>query len=343
MKTSGNSIAFCVTGGAASGMGHIKRCEVLAREMLSRGVHPVFLVPDDPFLKDFFQKSGFDYRLFPMSPDCGDMLARYAQAVCESGPAAVVLDIIRSRDEHVRAMQAAGCVVAALDDLGAGAESLDAHFAVDDAVVQPPRNGRLFAGPRYVIIPRQLLSHRPHDMECAAPRPELFVGFGGSDARGLTIPAVRSLTAWDAPFNASVVLGPLVADHEAVKTACAADPRFTVLRDPPDLYRIMAGASLAVCSVGQSMFELACLGVPALVVSLTELHARMADNFASCGCIAHLGLHDSLTEAKLADRISATLNDPEQWRAMRAAGLRAVDGAGARRICDVILELAGFL
>jgi spore coat polysaccharide biosynthesis predicted glycosyltransferase SpsG len=340
MGATGCRILFAVTGSRAAGMGHIKRCLCLAESFAERGAEIQFLAFADNEAGAQLRAGGFDCEIATPGREPDELTAEHAR---HTRPAAVVLDIIRSRDEHVRAMQATGCVVAALDDLGTGTESLDAHFGVDAAVVQPPRNGRLFAGPRNVIIPRQLLPHRPDDNECAAPRPELFMGFGGSDARGMTIPAVRAMSAWDAPFHASVVLGPLVADPEAVETACTADSRFTVFRDPPDLYRIMAGASLAVCSVGQSMFELACLGVPSLVVSLTELHARMADNFAACGGIEHLGLHDTFAEAKLADRISATLNDPEQWRAMRAAGLRAVDGAGARRICDVILELAGFL
>jgi len=340
MGATGCRILFAVTGSRAAGMGHIKRCLCLAEALAERGAEIRFLAFADNEAEAQLRAGGFDCEIAAPGREPDELTAEHAR---HARPAAVVLDIIRSSNEHVRAMQAAGCVVAALDDLGAGAESLDAHFAVDAAVVRPPRNGRLFAGPRYVIIPRELLPHRPRVEECAAPRPELFVGFGGSDARGLTLPAVRALAACDEPFHASVALGPLVADPEAVETACAADSRFTVFRDPPDLYRIMAGASLAVCSVGQSMFELACLGVPALVASLTELHARMADNFAACGAIANLGLHDSFAEANLADQISAILNDPEQWRAMRAAGLHTVDGAGARRICDVILELAGFL
>jgi spore coat polysaccharide biosynthesis predicted glycosyltransferase SpsG len=238
-------------------------------------------------------------------------------------------------------MQSAGCVVAGLDDLGEGAVELDAHFAVDDAVVRAPRSGRLFAGPRYVIIPEELKEHRPAAGAGDEPRPVLCVGFGGSDMRGLTLPAARALAAWDAVFEAHIVLGPCVADPGAVEDFCAYDSRFTVHRDPLDLFQLMAEASLAVCSVGQGMFELACLGVPTLVVSLSELHERMAGNFAAYGCSEHLGPHHAFSGDDLVARCRGILGDAARWRAMRQAALRTVDGGGARRICDLIWELTG--
>ena len=89
------------------------------------------------------------------------------------------------------------------------------------------------------------------------------------------------------------------------------------------------------------MFELACLGVPSLVVSLSDLHRTLAHNFARHGCSRHLGPHQRFDARALVSHCSEILGHADTWRAMRKAALKTVSGSGARRICDVLWELAG--
>ena len=342
MKTIAGHVLFRADGSAAVGLGHIKRCEILARNLLHRGVDVCFAVNDDPFVTQYLGDAGFHIRTLPHPCNTQEMLWATVDDVIAVRPDVACLDIIETGAEHVNAMRDAGVRVVCLDDLGAGATVADAQITIDAEVAPHPAHGRLLAGPEYAILPEELLGRRVNMQAEELSKPVIWIGFGGSDIRDMTPRVAQSLSAWNKDFQACVVLGPAVKKPELTHGAVRNDSRFSVHRDPRDLLRLMAGAHLAVCSVGQAMLELTGLGVPCLVVSLSGLHMRIADHFAAHGSIVHLGRYDTLSPELLREQCSRIVGNPQTWHAMHGAALETVDGRGTQRICDFICELLSF-
>jgi spore coat polysaccharide biosynthesis predicted glycosyltransferase SpsG len=341
-------IAIRADGGQAMGLGHIKRCETLARELLSRGRHVTFLTVDDTFVRELLTSDGFEVRTVAPWTDRAGMFANTVNAVAGLMPGVVFLDILNTEVEFVRALQDTGARAVSIDDLGPGGAAVDALVGEDVGVLEeclPPgvkqaAAGRIFGGLDYVILSERFTPLRGAKSPDHWRRRNLYVGFGGGDRRATTEAVVAALLDWPEVFTANVILGPCMARPERVEQIAARDTRrFTVHRDPPNLPQLMAQATLALCNVGQSLFELTYLGTPSLLITSSPLQASFADNYERNGCSVHLGLHDDFSKDEMIYWCGSILDDEMRWTAMHEIALRAIDGRGARRIADVIEKL----
>jgi spore coat polysaccharide biosynthesis protein SpsF len=169
-------------------------------------------------------------------------------------------------------------------------------------------------------------------------RPRVIVSMGGSDPQGLTLSAVRALGALEPEFDATVVIGPGADPQLETKIARLA-PRFSIVRSPNDLPRLMSEADLGLISFGAAAYELAALGVPAVYLCLSDDHAFSASAFERAGMGVSLGAATQVSEADIRVAVQELLADAELRRAMSAAGRMNLDGRGALRIAACIKRL----
>jgi len=102
---------------------------------------------------------------------------------------------------------------------------------------------------------------------------------------------------------------------------------------------VMAQADLAVCSFGMVAYELAAAGVPAVHLALTDDHARSSDAFHAAGIARALGVHHTVSAVALRDTVMNLVRNPEMRKLMADRARANVDGCGARRIAETIVEV----
>jgi spore coat polysaccharide biosynthesis predicted glycosyltransferase SpsG len=113
-----------------------------------------------------------------------------------------------------------------------------------------------------------------------------------------------------------------------------------VLRDPPDLDRRLATATVALTGAGTMKFELAVLGRPTILVAAAEDQLPIAAPFAATGAARYLGDGRELDPAAIGEAVAALMADEPARIVMTSRGRAAVDGQGADRIASAVLELA---
>ena len=113
-----------------------------------------------------------------------------------------------------------------------------------------------------------------------------------------------------------------------------------VLRDPPDLDRRLATATVALIGAGTMKFELAVLGRPAILVAAAEDQLPIAAPFAATGAARYLGDGRELDPAAIGEAVAALMADEPARIVMASRARAAVDGQGADRIAAAVLELA---
>jgi spore coat polysaccharide biosynthesis predicted glycosyltransferase SpsG len=119
-----------------------------------------------------------------------------------------------------------------------------------------------------------------------------------------------------------------------------------VLHDVDDMARYMGRATLAICAAGSTTWELAALGVPALLVQVAPHQAIVAHGATTAGFGTSLGdaqafaAQSSEAYDKLRIETLALLANPEQRLAMSRAGQRSIDGAGVFRVLHALLDVA---
>ena len=173
----------------------------------------------------------------------------------------------------------------------------------------------------------------------------LLVSFGGADPTGMTgrtIGALRLLPdGLRRDIDVRIVVGAANANARQIEAQLARRDlgvRVTVEHAVTNMAAPIAWADLAIVSGGSTVWELARLGCPALVVETVPSEERLVAGLRKVDLFGHLGPASRLDESTMALEIAAKVDD-HAWRAeMSTRGMRLVDGQGSLR---VVRALAG--
>lgn len=322
-------IGFFVDGDHAIGMGHVYRCLALARELLARRPHSSVVFHTRP-----------DSEAAPALRSAG--LGPVAEADHGGGRFNVlVVDRLAMEPGWLDGLrQRCQCLVS-LDDTGPG------HFVADLAVnsLYRPKVARPAAsateslwGLDYLILDRAFAAARPTPREALA---NVYLTQGGADTWGLTARLAEALAPWLAAHpevTLHVKTGPAFADEDALGAALARIPgHWQRHRLIEDLASLAAGMDVAITAAGLTAFELLAAGIPCLLVTDEEKELETAADLAEQGLAISLGrFHDGIG-ARLAAELERLAPMPVRQEMARRASA-AVDGCGAGRIADLILQ-----
>ncbi|HEX5822876.1 MAG TPA: hypothetical protein VFY18_00325 [Candidatus Limnocylindrales bacterium] len=182
---------------------------------------------------------------------------------------------------------------------------------------------------------RRLAAERPDD----ATPPAVVVCFGGSDPADVSarvVPAIAAAGSW----STVAILGPGYRGR-LTKAGDALDDTVRVLRDPADLDRLLATATLVVGGGGTMKFELAILGRATILLAVADDQRPVGPPFAATGAARFLGDGRSIDPAEVGVAVATLMMDTGARSAMATRGREVVDGRGAERIAAAVLELAG--
>ncbi len=334
------------------GLGHIYRCTTLGRTLAAMpGLRVSFLTVEDHFsVESLRQVSPRVRTLPPWYPDRREQMLVQTVEVCdEIKPDVLFTDILDTPAWFMKDVKKCCGSVVCIDDLGAGGALADVVTGIDievcaDTIPDEIRNSfqaAIHGGPRYCIIREDVLALRQEPAEKKYGGGKILVLFGGSDPQHATIIVLRSLLELKKESKITAVFGPCNRDFdEARELKEAFCGRLEILLKPPNLPRLMAGADVAICGVGNTLYEFLTLGVPCVIVSQAELQETFASRFDKYGCAVHAGRADRFDPSRLCGATEKLLTSREVWEKRSRAALELFDGCGTERIARLIKKFA---
>jgi UDP-2,4-diacetamido-2,4,6-trideoxy-beta-L-altropyranose hydrolase len=174
---------------------------------------------------------------------------------------------------------------------------------------------RLLLGTRYVLLRREFLAWKKRERVIPEVARHVLVTMGGSDPDNATFGIIQALREVDIPgLEALVVVGAGNPHAESLEAAARQSPvpiRFVY--DAKNMPELMARADVAV--------------------SAEAMHARKIS--------VNLGWYHSLRRDMLVQRIKEVITDGRMRRKMSGLGRPFIDGKGAQRVIEAILEKSG--
>jgi spore coat polysaccharide biosynthesis predicted glycosyltransferase SpsG len=189
----------------------------------------------------------------------------------------------------------------------------------------------VLAGAAYALISIAYLEARAARDRDGIDPGSVAVVSGGADVGELQSSLLAALRQAVPDATLHVVVGPRGLTPGAA-------PRLVVHQSPPTLGQVLATCAVYVGAAGGSAVQAGCVGVPAVVIPIVENQIAQATALADAGCAVALPL--GAGPANLAEPVRELLADPGLAEAMSAAGRRAIDGRGAERVAQALLELA---
>lgn len=105
-----------------------------------------------------------------------------------------------------------------------------------------------------------------------------------------------------------------------------------------DMAILMSRAVVAVSGAGVTSWELAYMGVPAVLIQLAANQRNNAQALAAAGAAIDLGSASALTPLGLSNSVRDLLLDGPRREKMAAAGRSLIDGRGADRVVKEMIE-----
>lgn len=320
-------IVFRADGHKTLGMGHIYRVLTLAYNLTA---HDVVFVCQGKYPKGIELLNNANMMVVVVENDA-DFISWLSTQKYKVD--IVVCDQLDTTSEYVDELKRNTSRVVCFEDLGTGAFHADAVinalYAFDSSL---PKT--FYTGEKYVCLRDEFLLAVPKKFSEEVKR--IFVMFGGSDPLDLTsrIYDLAIKTNRDkVHYCFDFVLG---LSYENNSIVSLLDKGINVYKNASRVSDYMKEADLAFSSQGRSMFELASLGVPAIILAqndreTTHCFAEMANGFLN------LGLGSEVSDSDIERTFEWLVNSPNIRYEMHRNMLKNDLKAGIRRVINIIL------
>jgi UDP-2,4-diacetamido-2,4,6-trideoxy-beta-L-altropyranose hydrolase len=348
--------AIRADGNVALGMGHLRRCLILARTLQERGYEVRFVRRE--------RRGGI---VFGVSPefrtswledevptdawlvDSGDELKDAAATLSVVGDPAregswIIVDHYGLGARWESSVRAAGHRILAIDDFRDRHHCADMLVSDSPVPFKPdsnacPAEARQLVGFSYAFLDSE------YQYDELAPDPEgasrLLVTFGGSDPTGETAKVCEALRAniHHLPLGAvDVVVGPGNPGRKAVEHLLQGFPGATLHVAPGSLAPLIRRASLVLTSGGNTLVEALALRKPCLVIVTAENQQLMVAQLKARHLLRVLGWHAAVGALEIQRVVAAALRElPAFTSLVRARS--CYDHLGPRRIVEVMREM----
>lgn len=168
----------------------------------------------------------------------------------------------------------------------------------------------------------------------------ILIFYGGADGANLTGRTIAAFLRLRRPdIDVDVVIAANDPHAAAIREQLTGHANIRLRSGLPTLAPLMARADLAVGASGASSWERLCLGLPSLVVTLSENQRPIADELNRRGLVRWLGHHDEVDEPTIEHALDDLIRHglDEAWSLSCRA---VVDGKGGNRVCAVLTVTA---
>ncbi len=318
-------IIFRADGYKELGLGHIYNCVTMAKKL---NFHDVVIVvqADSDIGIEKLKEEKVPFHVVKNELD----LFEYIDFVT---PDIYVNDCLNTTVEQVKKLKEHVPRVITIEDLGEGGKFAD---AVVNAMYENETSGNVYSGHKYVFLRDEFKQEEPNSWNDEVNN--ILVMFGGTDPANLNVmlySIAKRLTRKHKSVSFSFLTG-IGYDCESNGVVDDVKNRIHVYSNVHRVTEYMKKSEIAVTSQGRTIFELAAMRIPSIVLSQNEREAthgfaQLQNGFLNLGMGAIVD--SKLVENTLDWLINATVIRKDMYRLMSELDLKN----GIERVVSIIL------
>ena len=320
-------ILFRADGYVKLGMGHIYNCITLAYSMIEHEVLFVTREDCELGLKKIID-SKFKYKTITNDKDLFNIIEEYK-------PDIFVNDCLNTEEEYILKLKESVPRVVTIEDLGSGAYVAD---AVINALYDSPENAtdRFFSGYKYVCLRDEFLTTVPKNYSEKVQN--IVVLFGGTDPSNLNEKTYQSALEINKKYPDiyfSFITG---IGYDCEKHGVITDESKNIFVYPnvPVVSKYTKKADIAVTSQGRTIYELASMGLPSIVLSQNPREATHSFATMRYGFL-NLGLGEVVDTETIKSTLIWLIETPNVRKSMHELMLKCDLKSGMERCKKIIL------
>ena len=271
-------IVFHVFGSFEIGTGHIFHSLSLAHEITD---HEIILVCNEKYELAVKKIASIDYKVIASKDE--------EKTILDLNPDMVINDVLNTEKDFILKLKENGAIVVNFEDLGSGSSHADVVF--NELHETPQKEGaHYFWGHRYLTLRDEFDNAKPNSF--ANRVEEVLIMFGGTDQNNLTLKTLKVIldTCQMKKIMISIVCGAGYVYLDKLTdfiSKCGYD-KIELHQAIFHLSEIMERSQIAISSNGRSVYELAEMNIPSVIIShhkreLTHNFAKQETGFVNIG------------------------------------------------------------
>ncbi|NQT33348.1 MAG: UDP-2,4-diacetamido-2,4,6-trideoxy-beta-L-altropyranose hydrolase [Candidatus Omnitrophica bacterium] len=314
-------------GGKNSGFGHIARCLAICQGFNEKDISCEMVVNGDDTINDILD--GAHYTVFDWLDEKDKVLATIEDADI------VIVDSYLADESFYKDIVKRAKKVVYVDDNNRieypKGIVLNGNIYANGLDYMRNENIAYLLGSRYTPL-RKAFWDVP-EKAIASKVESILLTTGGKEQSDVTLNILKMLVERFPDIEKKVVVSKAFDVEKGMDKT-----EFIYGTDERDILNIMLDSDIATSAGGQTLNELARVGVPAIGICFADNQRQNLAAWQEKGFIEHIGRHD---DADLLEKLSKTINDlsfREKRERMSNAGRSEVNGQGAREIVTEVLK-----
>ena len=295
---------FIITeGGKELGFGHITRTISLSTYFISFGYEIQFLVNGDDSLNEIL--SSYSYKIYNWLHSYETLLQdlKYADLI--------LLDSMQILDSQIKQLEALRKPIIFIDD-EKQRNILESGFVIDWTVGRDDNNSffprkqnvHYFLGSLFTPLRKEFLNGAKNQINQNMEK--MMITFGGSDIRNLTPLILEVLKTSFPNIVKDVIIGGGFNNIEEIKKHTTYNTNLIYNATAQQMIRVMQTSDIAVAAGGQTLYELAKIGLPTIGILVVENAKDDTLGWNKTGFLKYIGRFDNLS---LKENLIDAIND----------------------------------
>jgi UDP-2,4-diacetamido-2,4,6-trideoxy-beta-L-altropyranose hydrolase len=327
-------VAILTEGGKKRGFGHITRCLSFYQALEAKGIFSEMVVNGDPSVEKFLE--GEKHRILNWLKNRDELFELIG------GSDSVIIDSYRAPITFYQKVSEIVKYPVYLDDTQRVnyPRGLVVNGAIGAEKLRYPKKegvtyllGIQYAPLRreFIDVPRKKLRKKVEN---------LMITFGGND-RNVTPKVLRLLMRNYPEIDRKVIIGRGYRNTKEIESLKNYRTELIYFPEGKEMKQVMFDVDFAISGGGQTLYELARVGVPTVAVGISENQIHNLGGWEKVGFLRFAGwLGDKNLLSNLSRRIDELL--PYEVRRLKSRmGRITIDGKGVERIIDKIPGVSG--
>lgn len=331
----------CITD-EKKGFGNLNRSIILATYLRLKGKEIVFLINNSYNAIIHLKKLNFKFILLPKNLKISEEPIFLNEFLSSLQIKFIIIDMREFSEILSKKLKKYNFKILILDD--AWCKNIYADILVNPTPIlqyhkykKINKNCKLFLGPKFWMIQKNFKKYiKPVSEIKFKKKYNVVITMGGSDPYNITQKILESLKYVE-NINLIILFGPFFEKNK-IKEIKNIYTNLKFYHNPTNPLIIFKKSDIAISSGGNTLFELAMLGIPTICIPIIKHQIPYSEFFENLGFSINLGKWNTKKSVVLKENLIFILKNIQIRKNMSKIGRKFSDGNGGFRISTIIDE-----
>jgi UDP-2,4-diacetamido-2,4,6-trideoxy-beta-L-altropyranose hydrolase len=325
------NISIFTEGGKGIGYGHITRCLSIYQSFKSEGICPSFIINGDISINNILEENNYILDDWINNQNNTNKIINNSDIV--------IIDSYKANFDFYNTISKKTKLPVYFDDIqrinypegiiintAIGAENIKYNKDLKELILGinyfPLRESFCYATP--IKVNKNIKS--------------ILITFGGDDIRNLTPYILKEINTIFPNIRKNVIIAKNFSNIKNIEQYSDKNTHLIFYPDDVQIKQIMINSDIAISAAGQTLYELAALGVPTIMISVIENQINNVKGWNDIGLMKYSGHFDDKNLLENTMKLINEISDFNYRKDISIKLQKTVDGKGKIRLIKKILD-----